>query len=51
MTGLNPLFDLLSRPTLRRFMPFSDASTRTLRLAAFRAAHALCMPCTALMDG
>ncbi len=51
LTGINPLFGPLSRPTSRRFVPLSDAYARTLRLAAFRAAHALGMPRSALAEG
>ncbi|KAI9438137.1 inosine guanosine and xanthosine phosphorylase family protein [Lactarius indigo] len=51
LTGLNPLLGALSRPTSRRFVPLSDAYTHALRLAAFRAAHALGLPRTALAEG
>ncbi|KAI9438879.1 inosine guanosine and xanthosine phosphorylase family protein [Lactarius psammicola] len=51
LTGLNPLRGVLSRPDSRRFVPLSDAYTRGLRLAAFRAAHALGLPRAALAEG
>jgi len=51
LTGLNPLLGALSRPTSRRFVPLSDAYTRALRLAAFRAAHVLGMPRATLTEG
>jgi len=51
MTGLNPLRGALSRPTSRRFVPLSDAYSRSLRIAAFRAAHALGLPREALAEG
>ncbi|KAH9173909.1 inosine guanosine and xanthosine phosphorylase family protein [Lactarius sanguifluus] len=51
LTGLNPLLGALSRPTSRRFVPLSDAYTHALRLAAFRAAHALGLPRAALAEG
>jgi purine nucleoside phosphorylase len=51
LTGLNPLLGAPSRSTSRRFVPLSDAYTRALRLAAFRAAHALGLPRSALAEG
>ena len=51
LTGLNPLLGAPSRPALQRFVPLSDAYARALRLAAFRAAHALGFPRTALAEG
>jgi len=51
MTGLNPLRGPVSRPTAKRFVPLSDAYARPLRLAAFRAAHALGLERSALAEG
>lgn len=51
LAGLNPLRGALARPTSRRFVPLSDAYSRPLRLAAFRAAHALDLPREALAEG
>jgi len=51
MTGLNPLRGPVSRPTAKRFVPLSDAYARPLRLAAFRAAHALGLDRSALAEG
>lgn len=51
LTGLNPLRGPLSRPTASRFVPLSDAYSRPLRLAAFRAADALNLPRSALAEG
>ncbi|KAI0251540.1 inosine guanosine and xanthosine phosphorylase family protein [Lactifluus subvellereus] len=51
LTGLNPLRGPLSRPAAARFVPLSDAYSRPLRLAAFRAAHALDLPREALAEG
>ena len=51
MTGLNPLRGALSRPTSRRFVPLSNAYSRALRIAAFRAADALDLPREALAEG
>ncbi|KAI0293617.1 nucleoside phosphorylase domain-containing protein [Multifurca ochricompacta] len=51
LTGLNPLLGPLSRPTSARFVPLSDAYSRSLRLAAFRAAHALGLSRDALKEG
>lgn len=51
LAGLNPLRGALARPTSRRFVPLSDAYSRALRLAAFRAAHALDLPRGALAEG
>ena len=51
LTGLNPLRGPLSRPSAARFVPLSDAYSRPLRLAAFRAAHELDLPREALAEG
>jgi purine-nucleoside phosphorylase len=52
MTGLNPLRGPVVRPTTqKRFVPLSDAYARPLRLAAFRAAHALGLERSALAEG
>jgi hypothetical protein len=49
--GLNPLRGPVLRPTAKRFVPLSDACARPLRLAAFRAAHALGLERSALAEG
>ncbi len=51
LTGLNPLRGPVSRPSASRFVPLSDAYTRSLRLAAFRAADDLGLPRSALAEG
>ena len=51
LTGLNPLRGPVSRPGAARFVPLSDAYPRPLRLAAFRAAHDLGLPRSALAEG
>jgi purine-nucleoside phosphorylase len=51
MTGLNPLRGPVSRPGAARFVPMSDAYSRSLRLGAFRAAHALGLGREALAEG
>ena len=51
LTGLNPLRGPLSGPGAKRFVPLSDAYARPLRLAAFRAAHALGLGRSALAEG
>jgi len=51
MTGLNPLRGPVSRPGAARFVPMSDAYSRSLRLGAFRAAHALDLGRSALAEG
>jgi phosphorylase superfamily protein len=51
LTGLNPLLGPISRPTASRFVPLSDAYARPLRLTAFRAAHDLGLPRSALAEG
>jgi purine-nucleoside phosphorylase len=51
LAGLNPLRGPVSRATAKRFVPLSDAYARPLRLAAFRAAHALGLERSALAEG
>jgi purine-nucleoside phosphorylase len=51
LTGLNPLRGPVRRPGAARFVPLSDAYSRPLRLAAFRAAHALDLGRSALAEG
>ncbi|KAI9456079.1 inosine guanosine and xanthosine phosphorylase family protein [Russula earlei] len=51
LTGFNPLLGPISRPAASRFVPLSDAYARPLRLAAFRAAHVLGLPRSALAEG
>ncbi|KAI0259977.1 nucleoside phosphorylase domain-containing protein [Gloeopeniophorella convolvens] len=51
LTGLNPLFGPLHTASAPRFVPLSDAYSRPLRRAAFRAAHALGLGARALAEG
>ncbi|TFY69602.1 hypothetical protein EVG20_g3092 [Dentipellis fragilis] len=51
LTGLNPLFGPQTSPDHARFIPLSDAYSRPLRVAAFRAAHALQLSKDALAEG
>jgi len=51
LTGLNPLRGPVSRAGAKRFIPMSDAYSRHLRLAAFRAAHAIDLGRSALAEG
>ncbi|KAI0059935.1 inosine guanosine and xanthosine phosphorylase family protein [Artomyces pyxidatus] len=51
LTGLNPLLGPPFSPKHARFVPLSDAYSRPLRLAAFRAAHALGLERDALAEG
>jgi purine-nucleoside phosphorylase len=51
LTGLNPLLGPLTRSASARFVALSDAYSRSLRLAAFRAAHALGLQRDALSEG
>jgi purine-nucleoside phosphorylase len=52
LTGfLNPLRGPVKRAGAARFVPLSDAYSRSLRLAAFRAAHALELGWEALAEG
>jgi purine-nucleoside phosphorylase len=51
LSGLNPLLGPLTRSTSTRFVPLSDAYSRSLRLAAFRAAHTLGLQRDALAEG
>lgn len=51
MTGLNPLIGPPTSPSHLRFLPLSSAYSRPLRLAAFRAAHALQLERSVLAEG
>ncbi|KAI0049532.1 inosine guanosine and xanthosine phosphorylase family protein [Auriscalpium vulgare] len=51
LTGLNPLLGPPTSPDHARFVPLSSAYSRPLRLAAFRAAHALGLEKDALAEG
>ncbi|KAF8880771.1 inosine guanosine and xanthosine phosphorylase family protein [Infundibulicybe gibba] len=51
LTALNPLLGPVASPTHARFLPLSDAYSRPLRKAFFRAAHILELPKSALAEG
>ena len=51
LTGFNPLLGQQIDPSLPRFLPLSDAYSRSLRKLVFLAAHHLNLPREALSEG